>query len=291
MLAPLQCSPLLSSCPKRGERMGRRYRQRGLMDALATLPWPAGVATGIIGFLVIHWGLPAWLAGTRPLAGTFSSIASIAGVLAWLWLAICLLGALVSAIRRRHRRRLLDTRTDLESLSASGWRNFERLVGEAFRRQGYSVEENPHGGPDGGIDLVLGKEGRCILVQCKQWRRQQVGVATVREMYGLLLHHNADAVKIVTVGSYTDAARAFAEGKPLELISGDTLLAMIRALQQQPSLVPQPAIAVPESMAAATPPAPPPCPRCGAIRVERRNRHTGSMFLGCSRFPACRGTA
>jgi hypothetical protein len=32
------------------------------------------------------------------------------------------------------------------------------------------------------------------------------------------------------------------------------------------------------------------CPRCGATMVTRRNRETGDAFLGCSRFPACKGT-
>lgn len=32
------------------------------------------------------------------------------------------------------------------------------------------------------------------------------------------------------------------------------------------------------------------CPRCGAKMVERANRQTGQSFLGCSRYPKCRGT-
>jgi len=267
--------------------MGRRRRNDGLMNAMAALPWPAGIAVGILGFLVIRLGFPAWLGDAGPLAGAF---APLIGVLAYLWLAACLLGAIVSAIRSRNRRRLLDTRTDLESLSAPGWRNFERLAGEAFRRQGYVVEENHHSGPDGGIDLVLGKNGCRILVQCKQWRREQVGVAIVREMYGLLVHHHADAVKIVSTGAYTEAAAAFAADKPIELITGEQLLAMIRAVQpaaptSAPTTHTQEPASSPSTHVATT------CPRCGAAMVERRNRQTGAAFMGCSRFPACRGMA
>lgn len=32
------------------------------------------------------------------------------------------------------------------------------------------------------------------------------------------------------------------------------------------------------------------CPRCGATMVKRTNRQSGSRFLACTRFPACRGT-
>jgi hypothetical protein len=31
------------------------------------------------------------------------------------------------------------------------------------------------------------------------------------------------------------------------------------------------------------------CPRCGGVMVERLNRSTGERFLGCRRFPQCRG--
>lgn len=34
----------------------------------------------------------------------------------------------------------------------------------------------------------------------------------------------------------------------------------------------------------------PACPRCASPMVERQNRSTGEAFLGCSRFPSCRGT-
>lgn len=90
------------------------------------------------------------------------------------------------------------------------WRQFEQLAGEAFRRQGYAVEETGLGGADGGIDLKLRKDGKTTLVQCKQWQNRQVGVTVVREMYGLLMHHNAAAVKIVALGNYTPDAWNFA---------------------------------------------------------------------------------
>jgi len=32
------------------------------------------------------------------------------------------------------------------------------------------------------------------------------------------------------------------------------------------------------------------CPRCGGILVERLNQGTGERFLGCKRFPRCRGS-
>ena len=44
-------------------------------------------------------------------------------------------------------------------LEGMTWQEFEMLVGEGFRLQGYSVLESGGGGPDGGVDLVLRRGG------------------------------------------------------------------------------------------------------------------------------------
>lgn len=275
--------------------MGRRRKQNGI-DIIAAMPWPMGVAAGLIGFLLVRYGFAAWISHQGgPMAQSVSQgIVAMLSPLAWMVLAICWIGALASFVGSRHRRKLLDTRTDLESLSKGGWRQFELLVGEAFRRRGYIVEETGLGGADGGIDLILRKDGRRTLVQCKQWKRQQIGVSVVREMAGLLAHHHAHAVKIVCIGSYTKEAKRFAQGKPIQLMGGAQLLEMIRAVQHDSAPLPdsrahiEPALVLSEPAlvraALAT------CPRCGSNLVQRTNRRTGEKFLGCSQFPKCRGT-
>lgn len=273
--------------------MGRRQGKTGF-DALAALPWPVGIMAGIVGFLAVRDGIPWWF--SRHDGALSQAIAQQAegafAPMAWILLLLCWLAALASFLKARHRRRLLDTRTTLESLAAGGWRQFELLVGEAFRREGYAVEETGLGGADGGIDLILRKDRRRTLVQCKQWKRQQVGVSVVREMYGLLTHHQADAVKIVCVGGYTNDAERFARGKPIELIGGKRLLEMIQAAQSsssagaypKPSIEPAPISVVDAASQLIA------CPRCGSALVRRFNKRTGEAFLGCSQFPRCRGS-
>lgn len=273
--------------------MGRR-RKSGL-EALAALPWPVAVVAGIVGFLLVRYGFTAWMSGAGgPLMQGLAGQGAVLAPLAWMVLAVCWLAAMVSFVRSRHRRALLDTRTGLDSLAAGGWCQFEQLVGEAFRRQGYAVEETGLGGADGGIDLILRKDGRRTLVQCKQWKRQQVGVSTVREMAGLLTHHGADAVKVVCVGGYTPDAEAFARGKPIELIGGERLLEMIRAAQaapaSAPASAPAPAVLPPQMrQPAPTSNATPACPKCSGEMVQRANRATREAFWGCKQFPKCRG--
>lgn len=182
--------------------MGSRRKQNGI--ELFAASWPLGAVAGLIGILRARYGFTWGMSHQSALlAQDFNQgTGTLLSPLMWLVLAICGIDAAASFVGNYRRRKLLDTRTDLESLSKGGWRQFELLVGEAFRRQGYTVEETGLGGTDGGIDLILRRDGRRTLVQCKQWKRQQVGVSVVREMPGLLAHHQADAVKIFCVGTY-----------------------------------------------------------------------------------------
>lgn len=271
--------------------MGRG--RRSTLDDLARLPWPVALVVGLLGYAVVRHGIPEWLARHGgPLGKAFAAQPDTLAPFAWMFLAICTLAAAASFFAARKRRRLLDTRTNLDSIAALGWRDFERLVGEAFRRRGYTVEETGLGGADGGIDLILSRDGKRTLVQCKHWKRERVPVNVVREMYGLVTHHQAHAVQIAAMGGFTNDAERFAEGKPITLINGKMLLSMIREVQEQPlpamssSAIPaDTAPALREHVGTA-----PPCPRCSATMVLRKNRHNGAGFWGCSRYPACRGT-
>lgn len=262
-------------------------RRESGFELLASMPWPAPAVLGIIGFVFFRYGL-GWALGTSQnvyLAGLGKDLSGKPyAPLAWVVLSLCWFAALASYIGAKHRRRLLETQTGLESIRSLSWRQFELLVGEAFRRQGYAVQETGLGGADGGIDLVLRKNGEITLVQCKRWRTQRVDVKVVREMFGLLAHHQASAVKIIAVGTYTAEAQRFAAGKPIELISGEALLGLVRSVQTT-APEPAPQARVPNSAEPA-----PPCPKCGQAMQQRANKRTKERFWGCSAYPSCRGT-
>lgn len=262
-----------------------RRRQPGFFDVVVSLPWPVGVLLGIASFAGLRWLAPALAPSLENplLRSVLGSLAEGAGpIFAWVLLVIFWLAALVSFLNRRQRAALLAAQTDLDAIRALDWRRFELLVGEAFRQQGYRVEESGLGGPDGGVDLILTREGQTTLVQCKHWRKRQIPVNTVREMFGLLQHHRADAVKIVCSGGFSPEARQFAVGKPIDLIDGGRLAVLVKAVQTGDAAVPVTATQAIETRR---------CGSCGAEMVKRSNRKTGESFLGCSRFPACRGTA
>ncbi len=209
-------------------------RTKGGFEQIAAMPWWLGILIGLIGYVVIRHGIGWYLASSQNpvLSGMGRTLANGAyAPFAWMLLIACWLAALASFIGRGRRRQLLDNQTGIDTLRQMTWRQFEQLTGEAFRRQGYAIEETGLVGADGGIDLILRKSGQITLVQCKQWQNRQVGVKVVREMYGLLVHHKAAAVKIVALGDYTPDAHRFAQDKPIELIHGGELIATVRTLQ------------------------------------------------------------
>ena len=133
-------------------------------------------------------------------------------------------------------------------------------------------------GADGGIDLELRKGDELTFVQCKQWKSQKVGVSVVREMFGVLTASNADKVVVICSGKFTQQAIEFASDKPIELLSGNELLSLVKDVQAEPFIEP-----VQQAS----------CPRCGSELVERqakRGTNAGNTFLGCSAFPKCRYT-
>jgi restriction system protein len=80
---------------------------------------------------------------------------------------------------------------------------------------------------DGGVDIRLQKDGQLHLVQCKQWQSQKVGVNVVREMFGLMTAESAASAIVICSGIFTQEAKSFAEGKPIDLVDGAQLEALI----------------------------------------------------------------
>lgn len=297
--------------------MARRSKSspaEDMMDLIALLPWWVGVLLAVVSYLFLQAvaAQPVTVSGAPGQIGAAMTSAvwkGLAGVGQYLLPLLCLGGAGLSVYRRSKRKQLVrdvEQSKSADALNGMRWQEFEMLVGEAFRQQGFQVIENGGGGADGGIDLVLSKptqNGReKYLVQCKQWRAWKVGVDVVRELYGVMAARGAAGGFVVTSGRYTAEATQFAEGRNLTLIDGPWLQLMLREAKgsdrKAPPVTPSPVTltAPPPMTAAATTasssPAPE-CPLCGKSMLQRmakRGASAGNRFWGCSGFPACRGT-
>jgi hypothetical protein len=106
-----------------------------------------------------------------------------------------------------------------ESLSGGG---FEAEIARLFERRGYATRRLGGAG-DEGIDLILRKDGKEILVQCKAHGRP-VGPGAVRDLYGAMMHKRAAEGWLISTMGFSQAAKKFATGKPLRLISVEEIL-------------------------------------------------------------------
>lgn len=283
--------------------MAKKQRTSPLQEALdlvALLPWWVGVAIAVVGYVVLHrMARPVQVAVVQPgQIGDLAAKSIISGLAyagQYIVLIVGLLGAAMSFIRRKQRTALVSSVAQAKSANAldgMSWQEFEILVGEAFRLQGYRVTETGGGGADGGIDLVLVKGSEKYFVQCKQWKAYKVGVGVVRELYGVMAAKGAAGGFVVTSGHFTDEANTFADGRNVELVDGPKLFALIqqvkRSLKPKPSETQTPAKPVHFGTTAVEPV----CPQCGANmvrRIARKGDNAGAEFWGCPKFPACRG--
>lgn len=263
------------------------------MELVALMPWWAGCVLALVCYLWLHSvatqeAVSTVQTGSMVTHAVFTALASVGQYLLPL---ICLFGAGLSAVGRSKRKSLVSSVVGSSSASAlnnMSWQEFELLVGEGFRQQGYQVVENGGGGADGGVDLVLRRGGDKFLVQCKQWKAFTVGVTVVRELYGVMAAHGAAGGFVVTSGRFTDDAKAFANGRNITLMDGAALFRLIKQPTTARATQPPPAETV--SPKAVTTPSCPVCSKVMVQRVAKRGGSSGNAFWGCSGYPACRGT-
>lgn len=273
-----------------------------LLEITAALPWWMGATFAAITYGVLHqYASPEMSANDISAQIGHRVIEQISRTLAYYGQYILpllfLFGALVSFLKRRKRMDLIQIVGNGKSsdvLRDITWRDFELLVGEAFRISGFSVAETGGGGADGGIDLVLKKDDEIFLVQCKQWRAYKVSVNVVRELLGVMVSKGATGGFVVTSGVFTTEARSFAKGQNIELIDGFMLTTMIekardigsirastgQRISQESSEVLNKSTMIPN------------CPQCGdpmLKRIAKKGVNVGNVFWGCTGFPKCRG--
>ncbi len=135
-----------------------------------------------------------------PAGARWAGVAALAGAM--------LIGGF-GAARAGRRRSMLRTLEGLRRLPPG---DFEVLVGQWLRREGWAIEHR--GGPgDGGIDLFARRKQDVMVVQCKRYTAAgTVGVAQVRDLYGAATAAGATMALLVTTGDVSAPAQAWAAG-------------------------------------------------------------------------------
>jgi hypothetical protein len=123
-----------------------------------------------------------------------------------------------------------------DALSQVSWQDFEVLVANYYRDQGFDVMHCGNGTMGvrggGGVDLRMRKDGRLVLVQCRHESIHPVDAAAIERLLAVRAEDGAAEAIVVASGEFSaDARRAAAEGGATlvdgmelrELLGGDRL--------------------------------------------------------------------
>lgn len=139
---------------------------------------------------------------------------------------------------------------------------FEEYIADLFSRLGYKSEK-VGASHDGGIDVILKKDGEVGYIQCKKFITREVPVGAVRDFYGAFVGRLASSKGyFVTTNKFTLEAIKFAEDKPIELVDYFKLIKYIKLADKNNI-----------------------CPKCGGALIEREGKF--GKFYGCSNYPKC----
>jgi restriction system protein len=222
------------------DRAFERFLEKVIFGYIAHLPGRIVLAIAAALYAGVGLALPLGLGWSVPYLID-------ANFLGTTFAAMVLVGWLLVQLQARDRQHLVDWTTEIRHLNAV---EFEWLVGEVFRRDGWTVEETGRqDGPDGNIDLKLSKAGERRLVQCKRWTSWEVGVDEVRKLAGTLLREGLAGGEgiLVTHSNFTPQAVEEARQMGMALIDNRDLYVMVEQVRRQE-----------------------PCPKCrSAMRLDR----------------------
>lgn len=171
----------------------------------------------------------------------------------------------------------------LREIHSVDWFQFEKLIGLVYRKLGYDVTRRGGANPDGGIDLIIEKDGQRTAVQCKQWKAWRIGVKQVREFLGALTDADIPQGKLITLCGCTHPAMQLAKKHDIEILTEAELARMLEATGA--AFDPEVLDLLRETRKF--------CPKCEremVIRVAEKGPNPGGKFWGCSGYPHCHFT-
>lgn len=167
-----------------------------------------------------------------------------------------------------------------EKLRKIDWFQFEKLIELIYQRRGFKVKRLGGANADGGIDLVVELPAERFVVQCKHWRKWNVGVRDIREFLGTLTNSQIPNGIFITLRGYTREAKQLADKHGIKILSESDIIQMLG----KSGLIDSQEVSRLFSAEGKC------CPKCENEMVLRTNRLKGNKFWGCSNFPRCRFT-
>lgn len=131
----------------------------------------------------------------------------------------------LSNLSKREKKSLISSLVHLKKMDPY---DFEKYVGEIYKKLGYSIITTPKSG-DGGVDLILKKGSNSIIVQCKRYSGS-VSSSEVRAFLGTMTYHQSAQGKFITTGKFTENCYEFEQRFNIELINGKGVIELARSV-------------------------------------------------------------
>lgn len=116
----------------------------------------------------------------------------------------------------------------LTTLRGMPWETFSAIIADAYRREGYDVQLS---GKDA-YDFILVKQGRVTLLQCRRWKVNQLGAGPLEDLAKAVAAEDAHNAICVSAGDFTGKAREFTAGRPIHLVHGVELAALVGTIRE-----------------------------------------------------------
>jgi hypothetical protein len=167
-----------------------------------------------------------------------------------------------------------------DRLRGIDWFQFEKLLAAVYRAKRYQVQRMGGARPDGGVDLVIEREGSRTVVQCKHWKSWMVKVRDIREFLGTLTDQKISQGIYVTLKGYTNDAEQFARKHGIVLLDERGLIELLEDLDWRNKAEIYSIFEDTRKI----------CPKCEnqmVLRTARAGLYRGGRFWGCSTYPRC----
>lgn len=140
--------------------------------------------------------------------------------------------AVIAALAARQQWRLPSAARVAEThaaLGAMAWPAFAALLEQSFRRDGYSVERSEAVG----VDFVLERKGRRLLVCARRWKSARTGMEALRTLQAAREATDAADALYIGLASLTETARLFAAEHRITIWHASELAHALRGLSRK----------------------------------------------------------
>ena len=195
-----------------------------LFDFLAQIPWWVSISLSLFFYVLLKFVVPYFDAQAILVNEVHVSLGPVFAPV----VALALLSPVTfSLLRSSRKKKLHDLKNELQAIQELSWHDLKTQVSEAFRSRGYIIMESSAFTADPSIDLVMRKSANLYLVQCRYWLNRKLGIREVKNLYSLMHDKHASGVFLLTTGIFSNEARHYAAGRPINLVDGIELVELL----------------------------------------------------------------